>query len=66
MGWYRERSPIFSNENAMAALLVAPIQPILPRNGLKIGDLPVSWVPPHGGELLGCGVQVVILPVKLL
>jgi hypothetical protein len=55
--WYGQGSTVFSNEHAVAALLVPPIDAVLARNSLQVADLPIKLGSPHGGEELGCCVH---------
>jgi len=51
--WYGQGSTVFSYENAVAALLVPPIDAVLACDRLEVADLPVELGSPHRGEELG-------------
>jgi len=47
----------------VATAIVPPIDTVLPGHGLKLSDLPIKRVAPHGDEQLRCRVHgVMILP----
>lgn len=48
-----QRSSVVSYEDALTALLMPPVEPVLAGYGLKITDLPVKLASPHGSEELG-------------
>jgi hypothetical protein len=48
---------VVAHEDAVTALLVPPINLVLPRDRLKISDLPVQRVASHSCEEFGRGVH---------
>ena len=60
----RQGSSVIADEDAVTALLVPPVDTVLLRDSLKIGDLPIQPIAPRGGEKRGRRVHGVLLPVK--
>lgn len=57
MGRHRECSTILTNKHTVTSAGVTPINPVLLRDGLKLGNLPVERIAPHGDEQLRCRVH---------
>jgi hypothetical protein len=54
---HRQGAAVVSHKDAVTALLVPPINLVLPSYRLKIRDLPIQRIAPHSCEKLGCRVH---------
>ena len=50
-----------ANEHAVTSTIVSPVHSVLPRDALKLPDLPVERIAPHGGRKLGSGVHALMI-----